>query len=304
VNQAPHLRLDDLKGFTVRQAPHLRLDNLKGTIGSHAPHLHLDDFDGAVVGLAHLRLPLQHSEPAEHQDHDESQPYPRYPHYPPYPAPGLFDLKLVKLVSGCSLRWRRIVQSQERWRDRAHRGRWFNWLGRFVEIQKARTGAALVDADVDKIAFTGSTEVGKLLMRQAASTVKKVALELGGNAPFIVCRDADLDDAVRGALVAKFRHSAQVCIAANRFFVHEDRAEEFTDGLAEQSAGLCVGNGMDPGSQMGPLISDEQFEKVLGFLVANAKITEVEKLTQQGTPLPDAPAHGEEGHVHGPDCDH
>ena len=109
-------------------------------------------------------------------------------------------------------------------------------------------GDLLERGPVRMLSFTGSTRVGSALLAQAAPRVINCSMELGGNAPFIVCRDADLEDAVRGALVAKFRHSAQVCIAANRFFVHEDRVEEFTGRLAEQSAGLRVGDGMDAGT--------------------------------------------------------
>jgi succinate-semialdehyde dehydrogenase/glutarate-semialdehyde dehydrogenase len=121
-------------------------------------------------------------------------------------------------------------------------------------------GDLLEQGPVRMLSFTGSTRVGSALLAQAAARVINCSMELGGNAPFIVCRDADLEDAVRGALVAKFRHSAQVCIAANRFFVHEDSAEEFTDRLAGLCAGLCVGNGMDAGTQIGPLISGAAVE--------------------------------------------
>jgi succinate-semialdehyde dehydrogenase/glutarate-semialdehyde dehydrogenase len=121
-------------------------------------------------------------------------------------------------------------------------------------------GDLLERGPVRMLSFTGSTRVGSALLAQAAARVINCSMELGGNAPFIVCRDADLEDAVRGALVAKFRHSAQVCIAANRFLVHEDRVEEFTGRLAEQTAGLCVGNGMDSGTHIGPLISGAAVE--------------------------------------------
>ncbi len=147
VSQAPHLRLDNFEGTIGSQAPHLRLDYLEGTIVSHTLHLHLDDFDGTVVRLAKLRFPLQHSEPAEHHDHDESQPYPRCP---PYPACRPFDHRLVKLVAGLGLYWRRIVQSQERWNgDRLRSARWSYWCGRLVEIQKARAVAALFRGAID-----------------------------------------------------------------------------------------------------------------------------------------------------------
>ncbi len=115
---------------------------------------------------------------------------------------------------------------------------------------------------VRKLGFTGSTQVGKLLMRQCADQVKKVSLELGGNAPFIVFDDADLDKAVQGAIIAKFRNSGQVCVAANRVLVQESVAEEFGKRLAREAARLVVGRGTDPGAQVGPLIDRQGFEKV------------------------------------------
>jgi succinate-semialdehyde dehydrogenase / glutarate-semialdehyde dehydrogenase len=115
---------------------------------------------------------------------------------------------------------------------------------------------------VRKLSFTGSTEIGKLLMRQAADQVKKVSLELGGNAPFIVFDDADLDAAVAGAIVAKFRNSGQVCVAANRILVQDSVADAFSHKLAEAATRLVVGPGTDAGTQIGPLIDDQALEKV------------------------------------------
>ena len=115
---------------------------------------------------------------------------------------------------------------------------------------------------VRKIGFTGSTEIGKLLMRQAADQVKKVSLELGGNAPFIVFDDADLDAAVAGAIIAKFRNSGQVCVAANRILVQEGVADEFSQRLAQAATRLVVGRGVEPGAQIGPLIDGQALEKV------------------------------------------
>jgi succinate-semialdehyde dehydrogenase/glutarate-semialdehyde dehydrogenase len=115
---------------------------------------------------------------------------------------------------------------------------------------------------VRKIGFTGSTEIGKLLMRQAADQVKKVSLELGGNAPFIVFDDADLDAAVAGAIIAKFRNSGQVCVAANRILVQESVADEFSRRLAEAATRLVVGRGVQPDAQVGPLIDEQALEKV------------------------------------------
>lgn len=118
------------------------------------------------------------------------------------------------------------------------------------------------DARVRLISFTGSTEVGKILMRGAADTVKKVSLELGGHAPFIVFADADLDLAVREAMSTKLRNMGQTCVSANRLFVHEDVAEEFTRRLHAEFERLTVGHGLDQGVDVGPLIEEAALEKV------------------------------------------
>src|SRR5207253_7527903 len=107
---------------------------------------------------------------------------------------------------------------------------------------------------VRKLGFTGSTEVGKLLMEQCARQVKKVSLELGGNAPFIVFDDADLDEAVAGALLCKFRNSGQTCISANRIYVQAPVYDEFVSRLTDGACALKVGSGLDPESKVGPLI--------------------------------------------------
>jgi len=112
------------------------------------------------------------------------------------------------------------------------------------------------------VGFTGSTEVGKLLMRQAAGTVKKVGLELGGNAPFIVFDDADLDAAVEGAVAAKFRNMGQTCVCANRIYVQDGIYDRFVQVFAEKVARLKVGNGVETGVVQGPLINAEAVEKV------------------------------------------
>ena len=116
---------------------------------------------------------------------------------------------------------------------------------------------------VRKLSFTGSTEIGKLLMRQAADQVKKVSLELGGNAPFIVFDDADLDAAVAGAIIAKFRNSGQVCVAANRI-LRAGRASPTRSRTSSREAAtkLVVGRGTDDGTQIGPLIDDQALDKV------------------------------------------
>ena len=115
---------------------------------------------------------------------------------------------------------------------------------------------------VRAISFTGSTEVGKILMRQAASTVKKVGLELGGNAPFIVFDDADLDAAVEGAMVSKFRNMGQTCVCANRIYAQDGIYDAFVQKLAQKVATLTVGNGLDAGVTQGPLITMDAIDKV------------------------------------------
>jgi len=122
------------------------------------------------------------------------------------------------------------------------------------------------DPRVRLLGFTGSTEVGKLLMRQASQTVKKVTLELGGNAPFIVFADADLEAAVEGAIAAKFRNTGQTCICANRLFVHDSIHDRFVERLAERVNELVVGDGLDPETQQGPLINTAALDKVQKLL--------------------------------------
>ncbi len=115
---------------------------------------------------------------------------------------------------------------------------------------------------VRKLTFTGSTEVGRVLMAQTASTVKKVSMELGGNAPFIVFDDADLDAAVEGAIVSKYRNAGQTCVCANRIYVQAGVYEAFAQKLVAAVAALKVGNGMDDGVRIGPLIDDKAVAKV------------------------------------------
>ncbi|KAG0355371.1 succinate semialdehyde dehydrogenase NADP+ linked, partial [Gamsiella multidivaricata] len=116
--------------------------------------------------------------------------------------------------------------------------------------------------DVAGISFTGSTAVGKHLLKQSADTVKKVSLELGGNAPFIVFEDADIDKAVEGAIAAKFRASGQTCICVNRFYVHSSVKDEFSQKLRERVKKFNVGSGFDKDTTQGPLINDKAVEKV------------------------------------------
>lgn len=115
---------------------------------------------------------------------------------------------------------------------------------------------------VRKLSFTGSTEVGKQLMVQCAGTVKKVSMELGGNAPFIVFDDADLDAAIEGAMASKFRNSGQTCVCANRLYVQDGVYEAFAGKLSQRVAAMKVGNGLDQGMSQGPLIDANAVEKV------------------------------------------
>ena len=126
------------------------------------------------------------------------------------------------------------------------------------EIGRTMTSSPIVR----KLGFTGSTEVGKLLMAQCAGQVKKVSLELGGNAPFIVFDDADIDEAVAGALLCKFRNSGQTCISANRIYVQAPVYDEFVQRLTAQVSTLSVGSGLEPDTRVGPLIEQQAIDKV------------------------------------------
>jgi succinate-semialdehyde dehydrogenase/glutarate-semialdehyde dehydrogenase len=123
-------------------------------------------------------------------------------------------------------------------------------------------GALQASSIVRKLSFTGSTRTGKLLMRQAADTLKKVSLELGGNAPFIVFDDADLDAAVKGAMASKFRNTGQTCVCVNRFFIQDGVYEAFTGKLAEAVAAMRVGSALDGETEQGPLINAAALAKV------------------------------------------
>jgi phenylacetaldehyde dehydrogenase len=129
------------------------------------------------------------------------------------------------------------------------------------------TGAPLAaHPDVDKVAFTGSTEVGRLIVQAAAGNLKKVSLELGGKSPNVVYADADMDLAIPGAANAIFFNHGQCCNAGSRLYVEKPIFDRVVDGVADAASRIKVGPGNDPDSQMGPLISDEQFTKVLGYL--------------------------------------
>ncbi|MEE2931861.1 MAG: NAD-dependent succinate-semialdehyde dehydrogenase [Pseudomonadota bacterium] len=130
--------------------------------------------------------------------------------------------------------------------------------GSSTEMGKELTHSKIVR----KLTFTGSTEIGKLLMEQSASTVKKISLELGGNAPFIVFDDADLDAAVDGAMASKFRNTGQTCVCANRILVQDEVYDEFAAKLTQAVSGMKVGNGAEDGVSQGPMIDMAAVEKV------------------------------------------
>jgi succinate-semialdehyde dehydrogenase/glutarate-semialdehyde dehydrogenase len=130
----------------------------------------------------------------------------------------------------------------------------------------AVVGAMLQDLRVRKLSFTGSTEVGKVLLRAAADNVLSCSMELGGNAPFIVFEDADLDAALEGAMIAKMRNGGEACTAANRFFVHRAIADAFSQALSARMAGMKVGAGYDPATECGPLINLDAVHRVKGLV--------------------------------------
>lgn len=150
---------------------------------------------------------------------------------------------------------------------------------RSVEI-----GRALCETPVvRKLSFTGSTAVGRILMRQCAPTIKKLSLELGGLAPFIVFEDADIDAAVKGAVISKYRNSGQTCVCANRFYVHHTVYDSFVSKLADEAKAMTVGNGFAQGVHLGPLIDTEAIRKV-EMHVADA-ISNGGRVVQGGTRL-------------------
>jgi succinate-semialdehyde dehydrogenase/glutarate-semialdehyde dehydrogenase len=135
----------------------------------------------------------------------------------------------------------------------------------------AITEAMLADPRVRKLSFTGSTEVGRSLLRTAAETVTNCSMELGGNAPFLVFEDADLAAAVDGAVLAKMRNGGEACTAANRFYVHEAVAEEFSARLTRRLAALRVGPGLEDGVELGPLVNADTRSKVAGLVESATK---------------------------------
>jgi succinate-semialdehyde dehydrogenase/glutarate-semialdehyde dehydrogenase len=136
-----------------------------------------------------------------------------------------------------------------------------------VNILPSRKSGAVVsamlhDPRVRVVSFTGSTEVGRTLLREAADNIVRPAMELGGNAPFIVCEDADIDAAVEGAMIAKMRNMGEACTAANRFYVHEKVHDVFVQKFAAKMQALKVGNGLEEGVSVGPLVNADTRDKV------------------------------------------
>ncbi len=148
--------------------------------------------------------------------------------------------------------------------------------------------AIMADDRLRKVSFTGSTLVGKILVKQSADKLQRVSMELGGNAPFLVFADADLDAAVDGAMIAKMRNMGEACTAANRFLVHESVADAFGDRLAQRMGALTVGRGQDDGTDVGPLIDDKAVSSV-AELVTDA-VKDGARLVVGGKPI-DGPGH-------------
>ncbi len=146
------------------------------------------------------------------------------------------------------------------------------------------TNAMLADPRVRKLSFTGSTGVGRLLLAEAAKSVVSCSMELGGNAPFVVFDDADLDAALDGAMIAKMRNAGEACTAANRFYVQSGIHDAFVEGLTKRMAALAIGAGYDPATQCGPMITQKAVQKI-DHLVSEA-IKHGARATTGGAPLP------------------
>jgi succinate-semialdehyde dehydrogenase/glutarate-semialdehyde dehydrogenase len=137
-----------------------------------------------------------------------------------------------------------------------------------VGVDAKEIGKELTDNTiVRKLSFTGSTKVGKLLIKQCADTVKKTSMELGGNAPFIVFEDADIDQAVQGAISSKFRNAGQTCVCANRFLIQSSIYQEFTEKFVEETKKLIVGNGVDENVSIGPLINTAAVQNIHAMVI-------------------------------------
>ena len=162
-----------------------------------------------------------------------------------------------------------------------------------VNVVTARGSSGVVDAiladpRVRKLSFTGSTEVGRLLMAKAGSRIMRTSMELGGNAPFVVFEDADIEAAIAGAMLAKMRNAGETCVAANRFYVHAGIAGEFTSRLSDAMSSLRMGPGIVRSNQVGPMINAQAIEKIEG-LVSGAVDDDARVLT--GGRAPDGPGH-------------
>jgi len=132
-------------------------------------------------------------------------------------------------------------------------------------------GAAIVDhPGIDKVTFTGSTEVGKMIVRNSTGNLKRVSLELGGKSPCVIFADADLDKAIPGAAASIFGNAGQVCAAGSRLFVHEKVYDQVVEGIQNRARTIKVGSGLQPGTEMGPVVSAEQLERVLGYIETGA----------------------------------
>jgi succinate-semialdehyde dehydrogenase / glutarate-semialdehyde dehydrogenase len=153
---------------------------------------------------------------------------------------------------------------------------------------KDLSSTLMADERLRKVSFTGSTPVGKVLVRQSADQLQRMSMELGGNAPFVVFEDADVEAAVDGAMVAKMRNMGEACTAANRFLVHESVARRFGDLLGARMGALRTGRGQDSGTDVGPLINDDAVQSI-GRLVADAVDDGAEVLC--GGTAPDGPGH-------------
>jgi phenylacetaldehyde dehydrogenase len=149
-------------------------------------------------------------------------------------------------------------------------------------------GALAAHMDVDKVAFTGSTEVGKIILKAAAGNLKKVSLELGGKSPNVVFKDADMKTAIPGAASAIFFNHGQCCCAGSRLYVEKGAFDEVVEGVAEHAKKIRLGPGMDPKTQMGPLVSDEQMARVTGYIESG--LSEGAKVVAGGK------RHGEQGY--------
>jgi succinate-semialdehyde dehydrogenase/glutarate-semialdehyde dehydrogenase len=153
---------------------------------------------------------------------------------------------------------------------------------------KALSATLMADDRLRKVSFTGSTPVGKVIVRQSADALQRISMELGGNAPFVVFEDADVAAAVDGAMIAKMRNMGEACTAATRFLVHESVAREFADLLGERMGALRTGRGQESGTDVGPLINADAVESV-GQLVTDAVSDGAELVT--GGSAPEGPGH-------------